>query len=126
MRLRFGLFGIMEMMIDNIEKDYNIMENLSEGLCNMVKAQTCYKESYNKDGISFDLHGEGVIRNLKFQNGTSPSMIESAINGALERSRSYFENTYLNSLPLDARQVSLSFKQVIQQTALDMLQSKKP
>ena len=89
-----------------------------------MKESISYKESYNKDGISFDINGQGLIKNLKFVNGTPPSMIENAINGTIEKVKLHQEEIYFNNLPLDIRQAALDESQKMK-AMLDMQQPKE-
>ena len=97
--------------IDGLEKALEIMENTCDAMSNTVMESTSYKESYNKDGISFDINGQGFVRNLKFANGTPPSMIENAINSTIEKVKLHFEEIYFNNLPLEIRQGALDESQ---------------
>ena len=90
--------------IDGLEKALEIMNRTSDAMSNTAMESISYKESYNKDGISFDINGQGFVRNLKFANGTSPSIIENAINSTIEKVKLHFEEIYFNSLPLEIRQ----------------------
>ena len=121
------LLVIMEKMTntDGLEKALEIMENARDAMSNTAMESISYKESYNKDGISFDINGQGFVRNLKFANGTPPLMIENAINGTIEKMRLHFEEIYLNSLPLEIRQAALDESQKMK-TMLDMQQPKEP
>ena len=71
------LLVIMEKMtnIDGLEKALEIMRSTSDAVSNTAMESISYEESYNKDGISFDINGQGFVRNLKFANGTPPSMV---------------------------------------------------
>jgi hypothetical protein len=122
-----GLLVIMERMtnIDSLEKAVKIMVNARDAMSNTAMESISYKESYNKDGISFDINGQGFVRNLKFANGTPPSMIENAINGTIEKMRLHFEEIYFNNLPLDMRQAVLDESQKMK-AMLDMQQPKEP
>lgn len=122
-----GLLVIMERMtnIDGLEKALGIMRGTSDAMSNTAMESISYKESYNKDGISFDINGQGFVRNLKFANGTPPSMIENAINGTIEKVKLHFEEIYFNSLPLDIRQAALDESQKMK-AMLDMQQPKEP
>ena len=97
--------------IDGLEKALEIMRNTSDAMSNTAMETISYKESYNKDGISFDINGQGFIRNLKFPNGTPPLMIENAINGTIEKVKLHFEEIYFNNLPLEIRQGALDESQ---------------
>lgn len=121
------LLVIMEKMTntDGLEKALEIMENARDAMSNTAMESISYKESYNKDGISFDINGQGFVRNLKFANGTPPSGIENAINGTIEKVRLHFEEIYFNSLPLDIRQAALDESQKMK-AMLDMQQPKEP
>ena len=66
-----------------------------------------YKEPYNKDGISFDIKGQGLIKNLKFANENPPSLIENAISSTIEKVKFHFAEIYLNDLPLDGKRFAL-------------------
>ncbi len=111
--------------IDRLEKACEIMVGASDAMSNTVMESISYKESYNKDGISFDINGEGFVRNLKFANGTPPSMIENAINGTIKKVRLHFEEIYLNRLPLEIRQAVLDESQKMK-AMLDMQQPNEP
>lgn len=121
------LLVIMEKMtnIDGLEKALEIMRGTSDAMSNTVMESISYKESYNKDGISFDINGQGFVRNLKFANGTPPLMIENAINGTIEKVKLHFEEIYFNNLPLDIRQAALDESQKMK-AMLDMQQPKEP
>ena len=110
--------------IDGLEKALEIMTGAADSMFNMVKESISYKESYNKDGISFDINGQGLIKNLKFENGTPPSMIENAINGTIEKVKLHQEEIYFNNLPLDIRQAALDESQKMK-AMLDMQQPKE-
>ena len=71
------LLVIMEKMTntDGLEKALEIMRSTSDAVSNTAMETISYKESYDKDGISFDINGQGFVRNLKFANGTPPSMV---------------------------------------------------
>ena len=97
--------------IDGLEKAFEIMRNTSDAMSNTAMETISYKESYNKDGISFDMNGQGFIKNLKFANGTPPSMIENAINVTIEKMKLHFEEIYFNNLPLEIRQAALDESQ---------------
>jgi hypothetical protein len=122
-----GLLVIMERMtnIDSLEKAVKIMVNARDAMSNTAMESISYKESYNKDGISFDINGQGFVRNLKFANGTPPLMIENAINGTIEKVKLHFEEIYFNNLPLDIRQAALDESQKMK-AMLDMQQPKEP
>ena len=111
--------------IDSLEKACGIMTCAVDAMSNTAMESISYKESYNKDGISFDINGQGFVRNLKFANGTPPSMIENAINGTIEKMKLHFEEVYLNNLPLDIRQATLDKLQKMK-AMLDMQQPKEP
>jgi len=111
--------------IDSLEKAVRIMENARDAMINTSMESISYKESYNKDGISFDINGQGFVRNLKFANGSPPLMIENAINGTIEKMRLHFEEIYFNNLPLDIRQAVMDESQKIE-AMLDMQQPKEP
>ena len=111
--------------IDGLEKALEIMENTRDAMSNTVMESISYKESYNKDGISFDINGQGFVRNLKFANGTPPSMIENAINSTIEKVKLHFEEIYFNNLPLEIRQAALDESQKMK-ALLDMLQPNEP
>ena len=110
--------------IDGLEKALEIMENARDAMSNTAMESISYKESYNKDGISFDINGQGFVRNLKFANGTPPSIVENAINGTIEKVKLHFEEIYFNSLPLEIRQAALDKSQKMK-TMLDMQQPKE-
>lgn len=120
------LLVIMEKMtnIDGLEKALEIMENARDAMSNTAMESISYKGSYNKDGISFDINGQGFVRNLKFANGTPPSIIENAINGTIEKVKLHFEEIYFNNLPLEIRQATLDESQKMK-TMLDMQQPKE-
>ena len=111
--------------IDGLEKALEIMENTRDAMSNTLMKFNSYKESYNKDGISFDINGQGFVRNLKFANGTPPSMIENAINSTIEKVKLHFEEIYFNNLPLEIRQAALDESQKMK-ALLDMLQPNEP
>ena len=111
--------------IDGLEKALEIMENARDAMSNTAMESISYKESYNKDGISFDINGQGFVRNLKFANGTPPSIVENAINGTIEKVKLHFEEIYFNNLPLDIRQAALDVSQKMK-AMLDMQQPKEP
>ena len=121
------LLVIMEKMTntDGLEKALEIMENARDAMSNTAMESISYKESYNKDGISFDINGQGFVRNLKFANSTPPSMIENAINGTIEKMKLHFEKICLNNLPLEVRQAALDESQKMK-AMLDMQQPKEP
>ena len=110
--------------IDGLEKDLEIMRGTCDAMSNTLMESISYKESYNKDGISFDINGQGFVRNLKFANGTPPSMIENAINGTIEKVKLHIEEIYFNNLPLDIRQAALDVSQKMK-AMLDMQHSKE-
>ena len=111
--------------IDGLEKALEIMENTRDAMSNTLMKFNSYKESYNKDGISFDINGQGLVRNLKFANGTPPSIIENAINSTIEKVKLHFEEIYFNNLPLEIRQAALDESQKMK-ALLDMLQPNEP
>ncbi len=111
--------------IDGLEKALEIMRNTSDAMSNTAMESIAYKESYNKDGISFYINGQGLVKNLKFPNGTPPSMIENAINGTIEKVKLHFEEIYFKNLPLDIRQEA-SDKSQEMKAMLDMQQTKEP
>ena len=102
------LLVIMEKMtnIDGLEKALEIMRGTADAISSTAMKSISYKESYNKDGISFDINGQGFVSNLKFANGTPPLMIENAINGMTEKVKLHFEEIYFNNLPLEIRQAA--------------------
>ena len=106
--------------LENLEKALEIMNGTCDAMSNTLMKSISYKESYNKDGISFDINGQGFVRNLKFANGTPPSMIENAINSTIEKVKLHFEEIYFNSLPLEIRQAALDKSQKME-AMLDML-----
>lgn len=124
---QFGLLVIMERMTntDSLEKACEIMTGTADAMYNTAMGSISYKESYNKDGILFDINGQGFVRNLKFANGTPPSMIENAINGTIEKVKLHFEEIYFNSLPLEIRQAALDGSQKMK-AMLDMQQPNEP
>ena len=89
--------------IDGLEKACEIITGAVDAMSNTWLESISYKESYNKDGISFDINEQGLIKNLKFANGTPPSIIENAINGTIEKVKLHQEEIYFNNLPLDIR-----------------------
>ena len=91
---------------DGLEKALEIMTGTADAISSTAMESISYKESYNKDGISFDINGQGFIKNLKFENGTPPSMIENAINSTIEKVKLHFEEIYFNNLPLEIRQAA--------------------
>ena len=105
--------GNSQTNIDSLEKALEIMRNTSDAMTNTMMETISYKESYNKDGISFDINGQGLVKNLKFSNGTPPSMIENAINSTIEKMKLHFEEIYFNNLPLDIRQPAFDASQEI-------------
>ena len=105
--------------IDGLEKACEIMIGVADAMSNTAMESISYKESYNKDGISFDINGQGFVRNLKFANGTPPSIIENAINSTIEKVKLHFEEIYINSLPLEIRQATLDMSQKMK-AMLDM------
>ena len=107
--------------IDGLEKALEIINGTRDAMSNLAMKSISYKESYNKDGISFDINGQGFVRNLKFANGTPPSIIENAINSTIEKVRLHFEEIYFNSLPLEIRQKVLDESQKMK-AMLDMQQ----
>ena len=121
------LLVIMERMtnIDSLEKACEIMTGTADAMSNTAMESISYEESYNKDGISFDINGQGFVRNLKFANGTPPLMIENAINGMTEKVKLHFEEIYFNNLPLDIRQAALDESQKMK-AMLGMQQPKEP
>lgn len=127
MRLLFDLLVIMEKMtnIDGLEKALGIMTGTADAISSTAMESISYKESYNKDGISFDINGQGFVRNLKFANGTPPLMIENAINDTIEKVKLHFEEIYFNSLPLEIRQAALDGSQKMK-AMLDMQQPNEP
>ena len=121
------LLVIMEKMtnIDGLEKALGIMTGTADAISSTAMESISYKESYNKDGISFDINGQGFVRNLKFANGTPPSMIGNAINDTIEKVKLHFEEIYFNNLPLEIRQAALDESQKMK-AMLDMQQPKEP
>ena len=111
--------------IDGLEKACEIMIGTADAMNNTAMESISYKESYNKDGISFDINGQGLVRNLKFANGTPPSIIENAINSTIEKRRLHLEENLFNSLPLEIRQAALDESQKMK-AMLDMLQPNEP
>lgn len=111
--------------VDMSKRLCEVVTDASDGMLSTAMESISYKESYNKDGISFDINGQGFVRNLKFANGTPPSMIENAINGTIEKRRLHFEEIYLNSLPLEIRQAALDESQKMK-AMLDMQQPNEP
>lgn len=97
--------------VDMSKRLCEVVTDASDGMLSTAMESISYKESYNKDGISFDINGQGFVRNLKFANGTPPLMIENAINDTIEKVKLHFEEIYFNNLPLDIRQAALNESQ---------------
>ena len=114
----------MTNIYEALEKALEIMTGTADSMIKSVNDSISYKESYNKDGISFDINGQGLIKNLKFENGTPPSMIENAINGTNQKMKLHYEEIYINNLPLNIRQAVLDESQKMN-AILDMQQPKE-
>lgn len=110
--------------VDMSKRLCEVVTDASDGMLSTAMESISYKESYNKDGISFDINGQGFVRNLKFANGTPPLMIENAINDTIEKVKLHFEEIYFNNLPLDIRQAALDESQKMK-AMLDMQQPKE-
>ncbi|MDR2737698.1 MAG: YbaB/EbfC family nucleoid-associated protein [Puniceicoccales bacterium] len=68
--------------MDDMEKLLKSMTQMKDGMEAMQKELAAYTESYDEGGVYVEVQGDGIIKNLRFSQGTPPSAVEKAINGA--------------------------------------------
>jgi DNA-binding protein YbaB len=87
----------MEKLLQNMTKMKEDMEELQVELPK-------YREQYDKGGIKFCVHGDGIISGLSFPAGTSAGAIEKAINEANARVKDLITKKMNEITPAELRE----------------------
>ncbi len=87
-----------------MEKLLQNMTKMKDGMENMQKELASYVEHYSENGISLDVHGDGIISGLSFPAGTSASDIQKAINNANAKVKDYITKKMNDITPAELRE----------------------
>ena len=68
--------------MEDMERLLQSMTKMKDGMEAMQKELGSYTLNHEENGISLNVQGDGIIKNLKFPAGASASAIENAINNA--------------------------------------------
>lgn len=90
--------------MEDMEKLLQNMTKMKEGMENMQKELASYVQHYSENGISLDVHGDGVISGLSFPAGTDASAIQQAINEANAQIKEYITSKMNDITPAELRE----------------------
>ena len=87
-----------------MEKLLQNMTKMKEGMEDMQKELASYVEHYSENGVTLDVHGDGIISGLTFSEGTNPSDVQKAINDANARIKDYITKKMNDITPAELRE----------------------
>ena len=70
----------------------------------MQKELASYVEPYDENGVHVEIQGDGIIKNLKFSDGTSPLVVEKALNNANAKVKNYISKKMTDITPPELRE----------------------
>ncbi len=87
-----------------MERYLKSITEMKKGMIDMKRELASYVESYDEDGIHVELQGDGIIKNLEFNDGTSPSIVAKVINNANAKLKNYILMKINNITPPELRE----------------------
>lgn len=90
--------------MEDMEKLLQNMTKMKDGMEAMQKELAAYTEHYSENGVSLDVHGDGIISGLTFSAGTSASVIEKVINNANAKIKDYITKKMNDITPAELRE----------------------
>ena len=87
-----------------MERYMKSLTEMKKGMIDMKRELSSYVESYDEDGIHVELQGIGIIKNLEFNDGTSPSIVAKVINNANAKLKNYILMKMTNITPPELRE----------------------
>jgi DNA-binding protein YbaB len=89
--------------MDEMEKLLKSMTQMKDGMETMQKELASYVEKYDESGVHLEVQGDGIIKNLSFADGTSPKVIETAINNANAKVKDFITKKMNSITPPELR-----------------------
>lgn len=90
--------------MEDMEKLLQSMTKMKDGMEAMQKELASYVEPYDEDGVHVEIQGDGIIKNLKFSDGTPPSTVEKVINNANAKVKNYISKKMTDITPPELRE----------------------
>ena len=90
--------------MEEMEKLLQSMTQMKEGMEKMQKELADYAIEFELDGVRLKVHGDGIISDLTFPEGTPPAKVEKAINDANAKVKDYVTQRMTEITPEDLRE----------------------
>lgn len=90
--------------MEDMEKLLQNMTKMKQGMEDMQKELTSYVKHHSENGVSLDVHGDGVISGLTFSAGTSADTVQKAINNANAAVKDYITKRMNDITPAELRE----------------------
>ncbi len=90
--------------MEDMEKLLENMTKMKDGMEAMQQELASYVEHYSENGVTLDVHGDGVITGLTFADGTSANTIQTAINNANAKIKDYITKKMNDITPAELRE----------------------
>ena len=90
--------------MEDMEKLLQNMTKMKEGMEGMQHELASYVKHYSENGISLDVHGDGVISGLSFPAGTNADAVQKAINNANAAVKEYITKRMNDITPPELRE----------------------
>ena len=75
--------------MEDLQELLENMTKMKQGMESMQTDLQSYVMPFSENGISLEVHGDGIISGLKFPPGTSPCDVEKVINNANAQIKEY-------------------------------------
>lgn len=85
--------------MEDLQQLLENMTKMKQGMENMQNDLQSYVMPFSENGISLNVHGDGVISELKFPQGTSPCDVEKVINNANAQMKEFITQRMNNITP---------------------------
>jgi DNA-binding protein YbaB len=90
--------------MEDMEKLLKSMTQMKDGMEGLQKELASYSRKYEEGGVSLEVQGDGIIKNLSFGPGTPADVVERAVNNANAEVKDYI-TTKMNAItPAELRE----------------------
>jgi DNA-binding protein YbaB len=90
--------------MEDMEKLLKSMTQMKDGMEAMQKELSAYILKHEQGGVSLEVQGDGIIKNLKFASGTPANVVENAINSANAKVKEYITKKMNDITPAELRE----------------------
>ncbi|MDR1596012.1 MAG: hypothetical protein LBR91_03780 [Puniceicoccales bacterium] len=89
--------------MEDMENLLKSMTQMRDGMEAVQKELASYSLRHEEEGISVEIQGDGLVKNLEFAVGTPASSVEKALNNANSRVKDYITKRMNAVTPVELR-----------------------